>query len=298
MNNRLIVIDAYSQIFRMFHGIRGNLKSPDGFSTNAIYGIARLLFTLDREFPAEYAAVAFDKGKSTIRCELQPEYKATRSAMPDELREQIPYIQKWFELMGWNQFVKEGVEADDIVSCMVNNSGFDENLILSSDKDLMQLVNDKVFQLVPGKQNTFNRFDIERVTEKFGVRPDQVLDYLSIVGDTADNIPGIKGVGPKTAAKLLTEFGSIDNMLANTASIPKENLRTKIEAAGDILAVNRKMVALYPDSFEWPGKSAIARRKVQAEKLFEFACELGFKSILKDIEELIEKEKSPTLFDF
>ena len=298
MNDRLIVIDAYSQIFRMFHGIRGNLKSADGLPTNAIYGIARLLFTLDKEFPADYAAVAFDKGKCKIRCELQSDYKATRKPMPEELREQIPFIEKWFEFMGWNPLVTEGVEADDIIGAVVTKSGVGENLILSSDKDLMQLVNESVLQLVPGKQNTFKRFDIEAVTEKFGVRPDQVLDYLSIVGDAVDNIPGIKGVGPKTAAKLLNQFGSIDGMYADLAGISKENLRTKVAEASDQMVLNRKMVALYPDSFDYPGTAALKRKRPQLDKLFELAVELNFKSILKDIEELIEKEKSPTLFDF
>lgn len=298
MNNRLIVIDAYSQIFRMFHGIRGNLKSADGMPTNAIYGIARLLFTLDKEFPADYAAVAFDKGKCKIRCELQKDYKATRKPMPPELREQVPFIEKWFELMGWNSLITEGVEADDIIGAVVTKSGVDENLILSSDKDLMQLVNKNVFQLVPGKQGAFNKFDIDAVTEKFGVRPDQVLDYLSIIGDNVDNIPGIQGVGPKTAAKLLNEFGCIDELYANIEKIEKENLKNKIADASEQMVLNRKMVALYPESFIYPGTSALIRRRPQLEKLFELAVELNFKSLLKDIESLMEQDKNPTLFDF
>ncbi len=297
VNNRLVVIDAYSQIFRMFYGIRGGMQAPDGTPTNAVYGIARLLFNLDRDFPATFAVAAFDKGKCKTRTELQPDYKGTRKATPEDLIAQVPYIRRWFELMGWNIMEKQGVEADDIVSKVVTGTAT-ENFILSSDKDLMQLVSPQVTQLVPGKQGMMNRFDPLAVEAKFGVPPEQVLDYLALIGDAADNIPGVPGVGPKTALKLLQQFGSIDGLITQVDSVAKQTLRDKISSNIDRLRLNQKMISLYPHEVEWEGVDSVCRRPVDTQGLLAFATELGFKSIIKEIEVLIKAEESPTLFDF
>ncbi len=297
VNNRLVVIDAYSQIFRMFYGIRGGMQAPDGTPTNAVYGIARLLFNLDRDFPATFAVAAFDKGKCKTRTELQPDYKGTRKATPEDLIAQVPYIRRWFELMGWNIMEKQGVEADDIISKVVTGTAT-ENFILSSDKDLMQLVSPQVTQLVPGKQGMMNRFDPLAVETKFGVPPEQVLDYLALIGDAADNIPGVPGVGPKTALKLLQQFGSIDGLITQVEAVPKQALRDKIINNVDRLRLNQKMISLYPHEVEWDGVDSVCRRPVDTQGLYAFAQELGFKTILKDIEVLIKAEESPTLFDF
>jgi DNA polymerase-1 len=297
MCDRLIVIDAYSQIFRMFYGIRGAMQSPDGLPTNAIYGMFRLLLSLDRDFSAGYAVAAFDKGKCATRTALQPDYKGTRKPTPEDLIAQVPSIRQLFELFGWNIMEKQGVEADDIVAKVVSG-GARENLILSSDKDLMQLVNDHVFQLVPGKQGSMKRFDVEAVTEKFGVPPDLVLDYLALIGDSADNIPGVPGVGPKTAVKLLQEFGSISGLIAGANLIAKSGLREKVLANVERLHLNQKMIALYPEEVTWDGVESVRRKSIQGEALLGFARSLGFKSLLREVEGLIEVQKSPMLFDF
>ena len=297
MSDRLVVIDAYSQIFRMFYGIRGEMKSPEGVPTNAVYGMTRLLLNMDRDFPATYAVAAFDKGKCATRTALQSDYKGTRKPTPEDLIAQVPAIRKIFELFGWHILEKQGVEADDIVAKVVTGSA-SENLILSSDKDLMQLINDRVFQLVPGKQGSMKRYDVEAVTEKFGVAPNLVLDYLALIGDSADNIPGVPGVGPKTAVKLLQEYGSIDGLITQADSIVKKGLREKVLANVDRLRLNQRMISLYPHEVEWSGVESVRRRAVDANGLLEFARSLGFKSILRDIEALVESQKSPMLFDF
>ncbi|MBO7741752.1 MAG: hypothetical protein J6S21_04285, partial [Victivallales bacterium] len=192
--SRILLIDAYSQIYRVFYAIR-MLNDPSGAPANAIYGMARLFMQLDEEFPSEYGAIVFDLGKCTRRTQLLPEYKAQRPPMPQELRCQTEAIREWAQAFGWKVIMKDGVEADDLISGIAARRENSDVLILSSDKDLAQLCADPQVKMLVRKSGG-EPWKIEgaaEVTEHFGVPPEQLRDYLALIGDTADNIPGVPG---------------------------------------------------------------------------------------------------------
>lgn len=211
---QIILIDAYAQIYRSFFALRG-LSNQQGEPVNALYGMARFLLGLDEHLGSDYGAAVFDKGKCKRRIRILPQYKAQRPPMPDALRAQVEPIRVWMQAFGWPLLEQEGLEADDIIGCIASQSEELPLGILSYDKDLAQLVNARVSLLQPGKNNSWLRQGVQEVQEKFGVRPEQIVDYLALLGDASDNIPGVPGVGPKTAAKLLGQFGSIEKLLAN-----------------------------------------------------------------------------------
>lgn len=212
----LLLIDGHNLAFRAFYGIR-DLRRDDGFSTNALFGWVKTLWRLlDRIQPSQ-RAVFFDLGHSAARREILAEYKAQRKPMPDSLCQQLPLIKKISPLLGFQVIERQSVEADDLLACTARWESQQRSVaIASADKDFAQIIGNDICQWCPpanGKDwQPFNATAIER---KFGVKPVQIVDYLSLIGDSADNIAGIPGVGPKTASRWLREFGSIDNLLRN-----------------------------------------------------------------------------------
>ncbi|MCK5804993.1 MAG: hypothetical protein KAI66_19305 [Lentisphaeria bacterium] len=295
---RIVLVDGYALIYRSFYAIRG-LTSPDGAPTNALYGVARYLMKLEDEFPHSHGSLVLDKGKATERIKLLPEYKATRPPTPDDLRSQVAPIREWAEAAGWPILVWEGHEADDLIAAVVAAREGLETLIFSGDKDFAQLVQSGVTLMLPGKKGMSNICDREAVVEKFGVPPEAIIDYLALVGDSVDNIKGVEGVGAKTAASLLQEFGTIDHLLVNLDRVSRVSLREKLSAAGELLALNRKLVALDttlpPD---WEGLQTIARREPDWERMLELAGSHGFKSLRETIAKRLDDKRNPTLFDF
>ncbi|RUM59443.1 MAG: 5'-3' exonuclease, partial [Persephonella sp.] len=220
---KLVLIDGSSYVYRAFYALPP-LKSPKGEPTGAIYGFIRMLSSLIKELNPDYIAVAFDLSSKTFRQEKVKSYKATRRETPDLLKEQIPKIKEILRLWGIKILEKEGFEADDIIATLVNK--FKNNyeiIIVSPDKDMLQLV-DKNVKLYNPMQNIL--YDVEKVKEKYGIYPNQFVDYQAIVGDNVDNIKGVKGVGKKTAAELLNKYGNLEEILANL-----DNLKPKIREA-------------------------------------------------------------------
>ncbi|MGL4767966.1 MAG: DNA polymerase I [Formosimonas sp.] len=240
----LLLVDGSSFLYRAFHGLP-DLRSPSGAPTGALYGMINMLKRLQAQVPTAHALCVFDAKGKTFRDELYPDYKATRSAMPDDLRLQIDIINQAVAALGWPVVAVEGVEADDVMgtlSVQAAARGW-HTVMATGDKDLTQLVNEQVLWF-----NTMSDdiLDIKGVTEKFGVPPERIIDYLTLVGDTVDNIPGVAKVGPKTAVKWLTEFGTLDNIVASAAQIGGkvgENLR----AALDWLPQGRALVTVKCD---------------------------------------------------
>ena len=182
---RLVLIDAYAQIYRCFFAVRAELTNPQGVPTNALYGIARLLLQLHRTLPSRYGAIAFDKGKCTRRITLCPEYKAQRPPMPDTMRPQIEPIRQWMKAFGWPLLEQEGVEADDLIAAITRRHGECEVAIVTHDKDIMQLTADpKVFIAQPDKDK-WSLLGSCEVTQRFGVPPEQLRDYLALLGDSS-----------------------------------------------------------------------------------------------------------------
>src|SRR3989338_8734710 len=209
----LVLIDASSFIFRAFYAIR-HLSNKQGLPTNATFGFANMILKVLEDLHPTHLAVVYDTKHPSFRKERYPEYKANRSAMPDDLVPQLPYIKKFVEAMNLPRFEKAGLEADDIIAALAHfaRKNKEDVCIVSSDKDLMQLVNDHTWMFDTMKNL---RIGPKEVKEKLGVGPELVTDYLGIVGDTSDNIPGVKGIGPKGAVALLEQFGNIEGNYPN-----------------------------------------------------------------------------------
>jgi len=248
-----------------------------------VFAMTKLLMKLQQEYGDCDGAFVFDKGKCTARLALAPAYKANRPPMPEDLRAQMEPIRNMIRAFGWPIVESEGFEADDLIGAAAAADSEREVLILSSDKDLSQLINERVKMLVPDRDGKGLLIrDIEATREKFGVPPEGIVDYLSLIGDSSDNIPGVEGVGPKTAASLISQFGSIEAMLANPEKIAKENLRTKILNAKETLSLNRKLILL---NFAAPLEGAsFTKTEPDYGKIRELAEQAELKSILKELE--------------
>lgn len=302
MSNTVLLIDSYAQIYRSFHAVR-DLTSADGTPINAVFALARFLLKLENEFPTELGAFVFDKGKPPRRMAILPEYKANRPPMPDALRTQVPIIREMIELFGWTLIESEGAEADDLIASIADGLQQHKITIFSADKDIAQVIDDRVTMMVPGFTGGFRKRDAAEVMERFGVRPDQIIPYLALLGDSADNIPGVEGVGPKTAAQLLSEFGTAENMYASLDRIPKEKLRQKLADSKEIFFKNVELIRLDrtpPDGIIWQ-ESMFRKKTPDWEKIAEFCKRYTLKSILKELPIELPAEnpqaESPDAFD-
>jgi len=237
----IILVDGSSYLYRAFHAMPG-LNNSEGQPTGAIYGVINMTRSLLKQYQPEYIAMVFDAKGKTFRNDLYEEYKANRPPMPDEMRSQVPFLYEIIEAMGLPLLVIEGVEADDVIGTLaaqaVENST--DVLISTGDKDMAQLVNQHV-TLVNTMDNRVT--DVDGVKARFGVPADKFIDYLTLVGDTADNIPGVPKVGPKTAVKLLEEFGDLDTLMQRADEVKGklgENLRDSL----DFLPLSRDLVTI------------------------------------------------------
>ena len=252
MSNKktLVLVDGSSYLYRAFHAmpdLRAVPGDPTSPATGAIRGMINMMQALRKEVVADYAVCVFDASGPTFRDALYTEYKATRSPMPDDLRSQIEPIHEVVDLLGWKVVAVPGVEADDVIATLAHAAAAQgiEVIVSSGDKDLSQLVNEHItiIDTMSGK-----RRDVAGVTAEFGVPPALMVDYQALVGDTVDNVPGVTKVGPKTAAKWLEEYGSLDNLIANADAIKGvagNNLREAI-ASGQ-LALSRQLVTMKTD---------------------------------------------------
>jgi DNA polymerase-1 len=282
----VVLIDGYAMIYRGFHATP-IFTGPTGQPTNAIYAMARFLLSLDKRLPHEFGAMMLDKGRCARRVQLHPQYKAQRPPMPEELRCQINGIREWVAAAGWSIIEQEGIEADDLIAGVTLHREGHPVAIISYDKDLAQLADPErqVVIMQPGPGDTWSTLDRQGVIEKFGIPPEALRDYLALVGDSADNIPGVTGVGPKTAVKLIEQFGTIDALLANPEAIPSASLREKLRGAGELLTKNRCLVKLddvLPPA--WQGIGSIHRHEPDYPRLLRLCDEHGFKSLRPHLE--------------
>jgi len=244
-----LLIDGFNLAYRCFFAIP-ELTRADGFPTNALHGWVKSIWKLEDQERPEGTLVFFDLGGSQDRLALHPEYKAHREEMPEALEKQLPYVKSLTRAMGLVGIELEGVESDDLLASQavaLARAGH-EVLIVSSDKDFAQIVDDRVRILLPpptaNPKLGWRQLDVAGVGEKFGVPPAQIADYLALVGDTSDNIRGVDGVGPKTAAKWLQAFGSLEGILAHTADLQPERFRVAVATYGETLRRNLKLTTL------------------------------------------------------
>jgi len=220
----LLLVDGSSYLYRAFHALP-ELKNQKGEPTGAIYGVLNMLRKLAADYKAQARACVFDAKGKTFRDDLYPAYKATRTAMPDDLSRQIEPLLEAVEAMGWPVLCVDGVEADDVIATLAEqakNQGW-STVISTGDKDLTQLVDARTLWI-----NTMSneKLDIEGVTKKFGVPPERIVDYLALIGDQIDNIPGVDKVGPKTACKWIVQYGSLEGVVAHANEISGLAART------------------------------------------------------------------------
>ncbi len=286
---KLVLIDGSSYIYRAFYALPP-LTSPKGEPTGATYGFIRMISKLMNDLNPEYIAVAFDHPGKTFRHEEFKEYKATRKETPDELKVQIPRIKQILKLWGIPILEIPGYEADDIIATLVKRASERdfEVIVVTPDKDMLQLVNSRVKVLNPVNDILFDK---EEVKKKYGVYPEQFVDYLSMIGDPVDNITGVHGVGPKTAQKLLEEFESVENIYKNLDKL-KDKLKIAFEEAKERLELNRSLIELKKDIELNIEPEDLKKGKADLVKLKELFKELGFKSLFEStVKERPQKEK-------
>ncbi|MDT3737526.1 MAG: DNA polymerase I [Denitratisoma sp.] len=277
----LLLVDGSSYLYRAFHAMP-DLRNKAGEPTGAVYGVINMLRRLDSDFKADYRACIFDAKGKTFRDDLYPEYKAQRPPMPDDLASQIEPLHACIRAQGWPLLAIEGVEADDVIGTLAREASRQgiECIVSTGDKDLAQLVNPHV-RLVNTMSNEV--LDEAGVLAKFGVAPSQIVDYFALVGDSVDNVPGVDKVGPKTAAKWLQEYGSLDGIVAHADEIGGkvgENLRRHL----DFLPLGKKLVTVVCD-LDLPVRVAdLAPQPPDKDKLAELFARLEFKTWLREVQ--------------
>jgi DNA polymerase-1 len=283
---RLFLLDAYALIFRGYYAFIKNPRiNSKGMDVSAILGFTNsLLDVIKREKP-DHLAVCFDKGGSVARTDVFPEYKANRQETPEAIRIAVPYIENILKAMNIPAIVKEGFEADDIIGTLAKKAekeGY-QTFMVTPDKDFAQLVSENIFMYRPRFGGGYETWGIPEVQEKFGVeRPEQVIDFLGMMGDSVDNIPGLPGVGEKTAKKFLAAYGSMENLLANTADL-KGKMKEKVEANAELGILSKELatimldvpVEFHEEDFEFCGPDL--------DKIKEIFGELEFRRLTENL---------------
>lgn len=291
MQKTFYILDGTAYIYRAFYAIR-ELSNAAGLPTNAVYGFTKMLQKIVEEKKPDYIAIAFDAKGPTFRHDLYAGYKANRPPMPDALSPQIPYIDQMVEAFRIPTFREPGLEADDLIGTLTKKgtaAGL-EVVIASGDKDMYQLIGPQVSVYDPMKEKVFTT---ETIEEKFGIKPDQIVEMMGLMGDSSDQIPGVSGVGKKTAIQLIQTFGSIDNLLSRLDEVKKPKLREKLAASQEIARLSLDLVTIRTDCAIPFHLDHFTRRSPDVEKLRPLCEVLGFTTLLRTLAPPPEKPKSP-----
>ncbi len=279
----IVLVDGSSYLYRAFHVPQlQRLTNSRGEMTGAIYGVINMLRKLREDYHPEYMGVVFDAKGKTFRHDMYEDYKATRPPMPDDLKRQIEPLHEIVKAMGFKLIIEPGVEADDVIGTLTRQAA-KKNLpmvVSTGDKDMAQLVDDNV-TLINTMSNTV--MDRQTVEEKFGVKPEQIIDYLALMGDTSDNIPGVPKVGPKTAAKWLQQYGSLDNLIAHADEI-KGKVGESLRASLQQLPLSRELTTIRDDLTLDFSLDDLKISEADTEKLRQLFTELEFRSWLDELD--------------
>ena len=284
--SRLVLIDGSGYIFRAFFALPP-LTDPNGVPVGAVFGFCNMLFRLVQDMPGEQLVVVFDKGKASFRDAIYADYKANRLEPPDDLVPQFKVVREATEAFGLPMIELEGYEADDIIATYAREAraAGREVIIVSSDKDLMQLIRQGVQMYDPMKQKAIDRAE---VIERFGVGPEQVRDVLALAGDTSDNVPGVPGIGVKTAAQLLQEFGDLEGLLANAATIRQPKRRENLLEHAEQARISQRLVTLCDAVPSLPPLEQLHDSGIDYPGLLGFARAHGFRSLAQRVEPLAQ----------
>ena len=281
---KLYLIDGSSYIFRAFFGVRQQLSTSNGFPTNALYGFINMLQKVIRDEKPDYLVVAFDSPDKTFRHKIYPNYKANRDAPPEELSRQFPYFEPLVTAYGLSSIRRPGFEADDIIGTLAKKGqqkGLDI-VIVSGDKDMMQLISPHIYMLDTMKNK---KFMDKEVVEKFGVHPDKVVEVMGLMGDSSDHIPGVTGVGPKTAAELIRKFGSIESLYKRIDEVEKKNLKEKLERDKENAFISRELVSIDTEMDLEFNSDLMILGKIDSVKLKKMFEEFEFVSFLEGMQD-------------
>ncbi len=282
---RLLLVDAGSIIYPAYHVMK-DLTNNKGFPTGAIYGVTRILMRILKEFPSKYVAICFDSRGKNLRHEKFEAYKAHRPAMDEALVVQVPRIKEVIEAFGLPMAQQQGYEADDVIAALTHQAKAQRLsvIIVTGDKDLMQLVDENVFVARPGRDpaRDLKLVDIKGVEEHMGVPPSKIIDFLSLTGDSVDNVPGVPGIGEKTALQLLQQFGSLDSVLANADQVKAKKLSENLKTYREQALLSRDLVTLHTDGIQTQ-LSQCELGSPNNDKLKALLEEFGFRSLLRDL---------------
>lgn len=279
----VFLIDGSGFIFRAYHALPDSMKRADGTVVNAVFGFTSMLLKLVEETDADHIAVVFDRARKTFRSDIYPEYKAHRPPAPDDLIPQFELVREATRAMGLMPVDMEGFEADDLIATyarQAREAGADVTIV-SSDKDLMQLVGDKVTMYDAMKNKTIGPAEVE---EKFGVGPDRVIDVQALAGDSADNVPGVEGIGVKTAALLINEYGDLESVLENAPNIKQTKRRERLIEQADNARVSKELVTLRDDVPVDVPLDAFDVATPDVQVLLTFMREQGFRTLISKVE--------------
>lgn len=281
---KLLVVDGHAYAYRAFHAIR-SLTSPEGKPTNAIYGFVKMLTRMRGRVQPTHLVVTWDGGLAAERMELLPSYKQQRAPMPVDLEPQLDEMVAYLGAANIASICREGIEADDLIATFARRAEREKFsvVIASADKDFMQLVSPQIGLLNPNDKSE-NIWGAAEVRAKSGVEPEQIVDWLSLIGDSVDNIPGVEGVGPKTAAALLAQFGTVGKLYASLAEIKSEKTRANLAAAAEVVHRNREMIRLRDDLSDVPLLTDFLVRPSDDAGLLSLYGRWGFRTLHAEID--------------
>ena len=301
MSEKIVLIDGHSILNRAFYGIP-ELTNSEGLHTNAVYGFLNILFKILDEEKAQYLAVAFDLKAPTFRHKMYAEYKGTRKAMPEELREQVPVMKEVLSAMGVPLLMKEGYEADDLLGTIAGQAeraGLEVSIV-SGDRDLLQLATDKVQIRIPKTKRTgteIENYYAADVKEKYLVTPTEFVDVKALMGDASDNIPGIPGVGEKTATKIIAEFGSIENAHDHLEEIKPNKAKLSLEEHYDLAVLSKTLAKINTESPITLDLEAAKLTDLYTPETFTWMKKLEFKNLLSRFHVEAPKDEAADHFE-
>jgi len=293
---RMFLIDGYAMLYRAhFAMIRNPLITSYGLPTSALFGFLNQLFRILKKENPDYVATIFDTKEKTFRHKKYPDYKATRDPMPEELQEQLPHLWKLIEAMQIPQLSRAGFEADDIIGTLVKH-GLDQDLdvfIVSGDKDFMQLINANVFLFTPGTRNKPDKiYDKKGVEDRWGVPPEKIVDLFGLMGDSSDNIPGVFGVGPKSAMKLIHDYGTLEEALENAESVTNKRVRNGLLEGKDNAILSKDLATIVTDVPLDREIDELVRQDMDVEAMESLLTEYEFHVLINQLPGSAEEKKS------
>lgn len=299
MSEKIVLIDGHSILNRAFYGLP-DLTNSEGMHTNAVYGFLNIMLKILEEEKPDYLTVAFDEHQPTFRHEMYQEYKGTRKKMPDELREQVPVIQEVLQAMGVCIVKQAGLEADDIlgtIARMAEKQGLEVSLV-SGDRDLLQLATEHILIRIPKTKRSgteIEDYHTQEVIDKYGLTPLQIIDLKGLMGDSADNIPGVPGVGEKTATKILTAFPTLEEAYAHIEEVEPKRVRELLRANEDLARLSKDLATIRTDCDLGYELSSAKLGELFTPEAFQWVKRLELKSLLKHFDPAIAEQAAPKI---